>query len=138
MISKMLAVFSLVCLGLATAAPKTSARPDDIVCKNVTFWDCQSGSTGGLPTCDHETVCKNVNGKAVCRDLPSADKCVDDSGKVCTKKDGETCEVIKTLDPLDLPDPVSNDDDDNVGCTIGEEVVCGEPDKNTSKLPEVN
>ena len=120
MVSKVLAVFSLVCLGLTTAAPKASTRPDDIVCKNVTFWDCQSGSTGGLPTCDHETVCKNVNGKAVCRDLPSADKCKDDSGKVCTKK------------TLNLP--VSNDN----GCTIGEEVVCDEPTKNTLNLPEVN
>ena len=49
--------------------------------------------------------------------------------------------VIKTLDPLDLPDPVLNIegyDDDDVGCTIGEEVVCEKPDKNTSKLPLVN
>ena len=131
MVSKILAVFSLVCLGLTSAAPKAPTRPDDIECKPVTFWDCQSPNTTtrGIPTCDHETVCKNVNGKAVCRDLPKADKCVDDSGKVCTKKTGHTCAVIKTLNL-----PVSNDK----GCTIGEEVVCDDPTKNTLNLQEVN
>merc|ERR1719500_1617728 len=67
------------------------------------------------------------NGKTTCRDLPSADKCKDDSGKVCTKKTGHTCAVIKTLNL-----PVSNDN----GCTIGEEVVCDDPTKNTLNLQE--
>ena len=139
MVSNILAVCSLVCLGLTSAAPN---RPDDIGCNPITYWDCQPlDKTSGLPSCDHEEVCSNVNGKTQCRHLPRADKCKDDSGKVCTKKTGETCMVIKTLDPLDLPDPVLNIegyDDDDVGCTIGEEVVCEKPDKNTSKLPLVN
>ena len=101
MVSNVLAVLSLVCLGLSSAAPN---RPDDVECKPVTYWDCQPRSqTSGLPSCDHEEVCSNVNGKTQCRHLPRADKCVDDSGKVCTKKTGETCMVIKTpTDPLSV------------------------------------
>merc|ERR1712172_422306 len=194
MVSNIIAVFSLLCLGMTTAAPKaptlqatTTAAPKAPVkqatmnikskapavqavtklesngpviqdttnikskspakqattnikskapavqavtkleCNPVTFWDCQSGSTSGIPSCGYEVFCSQKNGKTTCRDLPSADKCKDDSGKVCTKKTGHTCRVIKTLNL-----PVSNDN----GCTIGEEVVCDEPTKNTLNLPE--
>merc|ERR1711894_302619 len=89
-----LAVFSVLCLDMAASAPK---RPDDIVCKSVHYWDCQSSnSTKGLPSCDHEEVCSKVKGKTQCRDLPKADKCLNDKGKVCTKKTGETCRVVET------------------------------------------
>ena len=159
MVSIIFAVFSLLCLGLTSAAPnpkngtaaRTPSRPDDIECKPVTYWYCQSSNkTSGLPSCGHEEVCSNVNGTTSCRRLPTADKCKVDSFKVCTKKTGETCMVIKTntpADPLDLPvsnSTSSNNDDDEVGCTIGEETVCKEG-KQISKLqnfistlPEVN
>merc|ERR1712227_988505 len=154
MVSTIFAVFSLLCLGLTSAAPKsqkgTSAaipinRPDDIECQPVTYWDCQSSNkTSGLPSCGHEEVCSNVDGKTSCRRLPTADKCKVDSFKVCTKKTGETCMVIKTntpADPLDLPvsnslSPTNNNDDDDFGCTIGKEIVCEEAKENISKLPE--
>jgi len=149
MVSTIFAVFSL--LSLTSAAPKSQKgtaaavpinRPDDIECKPVSYWDCQSSNkTSGLPSCGHEEVCSNVNGKTSCRRLPTADKCKVDSFKVCTKKTGETCMVIKTntpADPLDLP----TDDDDEVGCTIGEETVCVEANEKLfnfiSTLPEVN
>merc|ERR1712172_407188 len=181
MVSNIIAVFSLLCLGMTTAAPKAPALQattkiksnapviqatmnikskapavqavtklesngpviqattnikskapavqavTKLECNPVTFWDCQSGSTIGIPSCGYEVFCSQKNGKTTCRDLPSADKCKDDSGKVCTKKTGHTCRVIKTLNL-----PVSNDN----GCTIGEEVVCDEPTKNTLNLPE--
>merc|ERR1712172_352805 len=138
MVSNIIAVFSLLCLGMTTAAPKaptlqattkiksnapviqatTKIEPNAPViqatmnikskapavqavtkleCNPVTFWDCQSGSTIGIPSCGYEVFCSQKNGKTTCRDLPSADKCKDDSGKVCTKKTGHTCRVIKTL-----------------------------------------
>jgi len=111
---------------IKSKAPVKQATTN-LECKPVTFWDCQSGSTRGIPSCDYEVICSQKNGKTTCRDLPSADKCQDDSGKVCTKKTGHTCAVIKTLNL-----PVSNDK----GCTIGEEVVCGDPTKNTLNLQE--
>merc|ERR1712113_136432 len=133
--------------GTAAAVPN---RPDDIECKPVTYWDCQSSNkTSGLPSCSHEEVCSNANGKTSCRRLPTADmdKCKVDSFKVCTKKTGETCMVIKKstpADPLDLPvsnstSPTDNNDDE-VGCTIVDETVCEEANEKLfnfiSTLPE--
>ena len=83
-----LAVFSVFCLGLAASAPN---KPNVTTCKPVQYWDCKTGSKAGLPTCDHEEVCSKVKGKTQCRLLPRADKCLDTSGKVCTKKTGEVC-----------------------------------------------
>merc|ERR1712051_216790 len=118
MVSIILAVFSLLCLGMTTAAPKaptlqatTNIEPNapviqattniksnapviqattnikskapvkqattNLECKPVTFWDCQSGSTRSIPSCDYEVFCSQKNGKTTCRDLPSADKCKD-------------------------------------------------------------
>merc|ERR1711971_787575 len=155
MVSTIFAVFSLLCLDLTSAAPKSQKgtaaavpinRPDDIECNPVTYWDCQSSKkTSGLPSCGHEEVCSNVNGKTECRRLPTADKCKVDSFKVCTKKTGETCMVIKTntpADPLDLPvsNSTSPNNNNDVGCTIGEETVCEEANGKLfnfiSKLPE--
>merc|ERR1711911_163518 len=123
-----LAVFSVLCLDMAASAPK---RPDDIVCKSVHYWDCQSSkSTKGLPSCDHEEVCSKVKGKTQCRDLPKADKCLNDKGKVCTKKTGETCRVVETPHNATTTTTTTTtaspslDYDDSVGCTIGEEIVC--------------
>ena len=90
-----LAVFSVFCLGLAASAP---SRPDDITCKPVKYWDCKRGLglPAGLPDCNNEEVCSKVKGKTQCRLLPRADKCLDNSGKVCTKKTGEVCTESKT------------------------------------------
>ena len=136
-----LAVFSVLCLDMAASAPK---RPDDIVCKSVHYWDCQSSnSTKGLPSCDHEEVCSKVKGKTQCRDLPKADKCLNDKGKVCTKKTGETCRVVETPHNATTTTTTTTtaspslDYDDSVGCTIGEEIVC-EAITEKPTYPEVN
>merc|ERR1711936_1262356 len=95
---------------------------------SVHYWDCQfSNSTKGLPSCDHEEVCSKVKGKTQCRDLPKADKCLNDKGKVCTKKTGETCRVVETPHNATTTTTTASpslDYDDSVGCTIGEEIVC--------------
>merc|ERR1712147_456337 len=128
-------------------------------CKSVKYWDCQTGRQAGLPTCDHEEVCSKVKGKTQCRLLPRADKCLDTSGKVCTKKTGEVCPGKTPNTKTTTKKPVTTttktpkkpattttktpkkpasplDFDDEVGCTTGEEIVCEATKQKTSSLPK--
>ena len=135
------AVFSVLCLDMAASAPN---RPDDIACKSVTYWDCQSSNstTKGLPSCDPEEVCSFYKNKTQCRDLPKADKCLNDYDKVCTKKTGETCRVVETQNATTTTTTTTTasptlDYDDSVGCTTGEDIVC-EAITEKPTYPEVN
>ena len=138
--SVVLAVFSVLCLDMAASAPN---RPDDIACKSVTYWDCQSSNstTKGLPSCDPEEVCSFYKNKTQCRDLPKADKCLNDSGKVCIKKCGEIGRVIGFRDATTTTTtayPTTPDYDDRVGCTTGEDIVCRLRTEKFPNYPEVN
>ena len=126
---------------MAASAPN---RPDDIACKSITYWDCQSSNSTSnstlqsLPSCDTEEVCKFYKNKTQCRDLPKADKCLNDYDKVCTKKTGETCRVVETQNATTTTTTTASPlDDDSVGCTTGEDIVCRAVTEKPT-YPEVN
>jgi len=112
-------IIALACIGLTAAAPQ---RSDDIKCETLTYWDCQSSASGsvevrgeyttGLPRCSSES-----------KKAGSSDMCLDDAGKVCTKKTGEKCSVTRTttLKP---------------GCEPVQEIECEKTYQDIASLPE--
>ena len=113
-------IITLACVGLAAAAPQ---RSDDIKCETVTYWDCQSSVSGSVEVRGEYTTglsrCSSESKKA-----GSSDMCLDDAGKVCTKKTGEKCSVTRTttLKP---------------GCKPVQKTECEKTYQDIASLPEV-